>query len=81
MELCKNQEQAVRELLLMAKVAESMHESCTNLLTNIMVRDYIPSEHDVLQIESIKRYVLQYKDDLVFKESVWSAALHKQNKK
>lgn len=74
------QEQAVRELLLMAKVAESIHESTTSLMQKIIVRDYTPKEEDVELIRRIKKYMGESKDDLLFREDVWNAELHRKNK-
>lgn len=74
------QEQAVRELLLMAKVAESVHESTTNLMQKIMVREYTPNEEEVELIKHIKQYMGDIKDDLIFREDVWNAELHRKNK-
>lgn len=74
------QEQAVRELLLMAKVAESIHESTTSLMQKIIVREYTPNEDDVELIRRIKKYMGESKDDLIFREDVWNAELHRKNK-
>lgn len=74
------QEQAVRELLLMAKVAESIHESTTSLMQKIVVREYSPKEEEVELIKHIKQYLGDIKDDLIFREDVWNAELHRKNK-
>lgn len=78
--LNETQEQAVRELLLMAKVAESIHESTSNLMQKIVVREYSPKEEEVELIKHIKQYMGDLKDDLIFREEVWSAELHRRNK-
>lgn len=80
MVLNENQEQAVRELLLMAKVAESIHESVTSLMQKIVVREYSPKEDEVELIKHIKQYMGDIKDDLIFREDVWNAELHRKNK-
>lgn len=80
MVLNENQEQAVRELLLMAKVAESIHESVTSLMQKIVVREYSPKEEEVELIKHIKQYMGDIKDDLIFREDVWNAELHRKNK-
>lgn len=74
------QVQAVRELLLMAKVAESIHESTTSLMQKIIVREYTPNEDDVELLGRIKKYMGESKDDLLFREDVWNADLHRNNK-
>lgn len=80
MALNEIQEQAVRELLLMAKVAESIHESTTSLMQKIIVREYSPKEEEVELIKHIKQYMGDIKDDLIFREDVWNAELHRKNK-
>lgn len=74
------QEQAVRELLLMAKVAESIHESTSNLMQKIMVREYTPNEKELDSLICTKKHMADCKDDLLFREDVWNAELHRKNK-